>query len=158
MTVFASSVVSAILGFVLLVLTAAIATPAVSAIVGFLLLCLAVERANAMTRATRLRWLKAPLWAALGMLGLGLVLRPAAAGEPETIMQAKAQSGLTVSLHREVGPCVDGAKLATIHHTDGTSVPGCWKSVQERGVVTIGWLDGYSNTFAIKVFKKPDEL
>lgn len=130
---------------------------AVFVLVGILFVGLAIERCNAMGERTRLRWLKALFWAFVGMLGLGMLLTPAKA-YAGVVVEAKATNGALIQLHDEVGPCVDGARVAVWTSPDRKSkVPGCHK-VSDAGMVSISWLDGDASTLPAQIFKVPERL
>lgn len=127
---------------------------AVFVVVGLLLLGIAIERVNAMQPGTRLRWLKAPLWWLVGMLGLGLLLTPAKA---ETL-RYKTSDGASIELTADKGPCAGEARLA--HYTSAdlkTKVQGCYR-LRNGSVVTLSWLDGDHDMVPARQFKSVDAL
>jgi hypothetical protein len=68
-----------------------------------------------------------------------LIATSAQAAEPFAV--ATASTGATVTLHRDAGPCVNGALLAVWSSPDAReTVPGCW--VIRGATVSVSWLDG----------------
>jgi hypothetical protein len=72
---------------------------------------------------------------------LPLLIATSAAQAAEPFAVATASTGATVTLHKDAGPCVNGALLAVWSSPDAReTVPGCW--VIRGASVSVSWLDG----------------
>lgn len=78
--------------------------------------------------------------------------------QPST-MQALAPNGAVVVLTQDVGPCKNGAKVATyIAPNKKDTLPGCWKLSDSAPVVSIAWFDGDGSAIPAQVFKPTQNL
>jgi hypothetical protein len=73
--------------------------------------------------------------------------------QPNTL-GAIAPNGAVITLTQEVGPCKNGAKVATyLAPNKKDTVNGCWKISENAPVVSIAWFDGDGSAIPVQVFK-----
>lgn len=72
---------------------------------------------------------------------------------PAPVEVAASPDGMSLTLHDDVGPCVNGAKIVIWQSADKRkAVPGCYLIVGD--VVSIGFLDGDSVQLPRAIFRR----
>ena len=75
----------------------------------------------------------------------------------ETLAVAPGRDGSSIILTDEVGPCVDGARLAVWISPDAKSrIPGCYR-VFAQGVA-VSFFDGDRGDIPMQALKKPTSM
>ena len=93
------------------------------------------------------------------LIGLFLSLAAGAVASNPTTLGAIAPNGAVITLTQEVGPCKNGAKVATyLAPNKKDTVNGCWKISDQAPVISIGWFDGDGSAIPAQVFKPTQSL
>lgn len=86
------------------------------------------------------------------VLAIAALVAPVAA-LPAPIEVASAPNGMTLTLHDDIGPCVNGARVVVWQSADRSrTVPGCYLIVGD--MVSIGFLDGDAAQLPRGIFRK----
>ncbi len=86
-----------------------------------------------------------------------LALLLALPAQAATIAVARMDDGRILSLTDEVGPCVAGARLATLASADAMErVQGCWSL--GRQAVLVAFLSGECVLVPVSVLRRPEEI
>ena len=87
------------------------------------------------------------------LVGLFLALGLTTA-QAQDRMFAVAPNGAVITLTQEVGPCVNGAKVANyLAPNKKDTLNGCWKVSDSAPVISIAWFDGDGSAIPAQVFK-----